>query len=433
MIAHRSIQFNRSVKSIWLPCFYTASHAEGPHSQQYRDPALPQRPDHYDAIILGAGGAGMMCAAMAGQRGRRVLLIDHAEQPGKKILISGGGRCNFTNIHTAPDRYLSANPHFAKSALSRYTAQDFIDLVDSHGIAWHEKTLGQLFCDGSARQIVDMLLAECEKGGVHILLGNAIDGVSHDGSYYKVALPNKTCAAPKLVVATGGPSIPKMGATGFAYDLARQFGLKVVEPRPALVPLTLGGDEVMFRELSGVSADVITACGKTRFREAALFTHRGLSGPAILQISSYWRHGDALRVNFLPDHGPEWLKDAKRDRHSATLASLLSTQLPARLAAALAEKLNLPGPLANLPDSKLAMAEERLASWPFHPNGSEGFAKAEVTAGGISTAELSSKTMEAKKMPGLYVIGEAADVTGWLGGYNFQWAWASGWAAAQDI
>ncbi|WP_164118472.1 NAD(P)/FAD-dependent oxidoreductase [Sphingorhabdus sp. Alg239-R122] len=394
---------------------------------------MPEQPDHYDAIILGAGGAGMMCAAMAGQRGRRVLLIDHADKPGKKILISGGGRCNFTNIQTAPDRYLSGNPHFAKSALSRYTAQDFIALVDSHGIAWHEKTLGQLFCDGPACQIVDMLLAECEKGRTHILLGDAVGDVSHDGSHYKVALRDKIYTAPKLVVATGGPSIPKMGATGFAYDLARQFGLKIVEPRPALVPLTLGGDEVMFRELSGVSANVVATCGKTRFREAALFTHRGLSGPAILQVSSYWRHGDMLKISFLPDHEPGWLKNAKKDRHSATLASLLSSHLPARLAAALAEKLDLPGTLANLPDRKLAMAEEQLASWAFHPNGSEGFAKAEVTAGGVSTAELSSKTMEARKMPGLYVIGEAADVTGWLGGYNFQWAWASGWAAAQDI
>ncbi len=388
---------------------------------------------HYDAIILGAGGAGLMCASVAGQRGRRVLLIDHADRPGKKILISGGGRCNFTNIHTAPERYLSQNPHFAKSALSRYTAQDFIALVDSYGIAHHEKTLGQLFCDGSAQQIVDMLLAECTKGDVDIRLGQPIDDVSHNGTDYALALAGETFTASKLVVATGGPSIPKMGATGFAYDLARQFGLKVVEPRPALVPLTLGGDEIMFRELSGVAAEVVARCGKTRFREAALFTHRGLSGPAILQISSYWQHGERLHINFLPDMQSGWLARTKREKPKATLPSLLSAQLPTRLAAALVKKLSLQGELANLSDKKLSLAEAQLAGWSFHPNGSEGFAKAEVTAGGVSTAELSSKTMEAKKASGLYVIGEAIDVTGWLGGYNFQWAWASGWAAAQRL
>ena len=388
---------------------------------------------HYDAIILGAGGAGLMCAGVAGQRGKRVLLIDHAGQAGKKILISGGGRCNFTNIHTAPDRYLSQNPHFAKSALSRYTAQDFIALVDRHHIAWHEKTLGQLFCDGSARQIVDMLLAECAAGVVDIRLGAAAETVDHDGTHYRIALGGQTYIATKLVIATGGPSIPKMGATGYAYDLARQFGLKVIEPRPALVPLTLGGDEVIFRELSGVSTDVVAASGSARFREAALFTHRGLSGPAILQVSSYWRRGDAVTVDFLPEQDLGWLVNAKRIKPHGSIASLLGSLLPGRLAAALADKLGLPGEIANLPDKKLALAAEQLAGWTFHPNGSEGFAKAEVTAGGVSTADLSSKTMEARKVPGLYVIGEAVDVTGWLGGYNFQWAWASGWAAAQHI
>ena len=388
---------------------------------------------HYDAIILGAGGAGLMCAGVAGQRGKRVLLIDHAGQAGKKILISGGGRCNFTNIHTAPDRYLSQNPHFAKSALSRYTAQDFIALVDRHHIAWHEKTLGQLFCDGSARQIVDMLLAECAAGVVDIRLGAAAETVDHDGTHYRIALGGQTYIATKLVIATGGPSIPKMGATGYAYDLARQFDLKVIEPRPALVPLTLGGDEVIFRELSGVSTDVIAASGSARFREAALFTHRGLSGPAILQVSSYWRRGDAVTVDFLPEQDLGWLVNAKRIKPHGSIASLLGSLLPGRLAAALADKLGLPGEIANLPDKKLALAAEQLAGWTFHPNGSEGFAKAEVTAGGVSTADLSSKTMEARKVPGLYVIGEAVDVTGWLGGYNFQWAWASGWAAAQHI
>jgi predicted Rossmann fold flavoprotein len=386
----------------------------------------------YDAIILGAGAAGLMCALTAGQRGKRVLLVDHADAPGKKILISGGGRCNFTNIGTAPDRYLSQNPHFMKSALGRYTAQDFLDLVEAHGIAWHEKTLGQLFCDGSARQIVDMLLGECERGGVEIWLGHAPQ-VEHADGRYRIACGPRTAEAPALVIATGGPSIPKMGATGFAYDLARRFGLKVVEPRPALVPLTLSGEEALFRELSGVSTDVLARAGKASFREAALFTHRGLSGPAILQVSSYWRHGESIGIDFLPGAAPGWLLAAKRERPRTTLRKLLGEALPARLADALAEKLALPTELANTPDRKLEDAARALADWRFSPNGTEGYAKAEVTVGGISTAELSSQTMEARKVPGLYAIGEAVDVTGWLGGYNFQWAWASGRAAGQAL
>jgi len=374
-----------------------------------------------------------MCAAVAGQRGRKVLLIDHADRPGKKILISGGGRCNFTNVHAAPDRYLSANPHFAKSALGRYTAQDFIDLVDCHRIAWHEKTLGQLFCDGSARQIVHMLMEECAKGAVRISLGKPISDVQHADGLFRVSYGDQQATAPALVIATGGPSIPKMGATGFAYDLARQFGLKIVEPRPALVPLTLGGEEVLFRDLSGVATEVIAKHGKAQFREAALFTHRGLSGPAVLQISSYWRHGEAIGIGFLPDLDRNWLVAAKRARPRSHFHTLLGELLPARLAETLTKKLGLWGELANMPDKKLAEAERRLADWRFTPNGTEGFARAEVTAGGISTAELSSRTMAAKKLPGLYVIGEAVDVTGWLGGYNFQWAWASGWAAAQAL
>jgi hypothetical protein len=387
----------------------------------------------YDAIILGAGGAGLMCAGIAGQRGRRVLLIDHADQPGKKILISGGGRCNFTNVHAGPDRYLSANPHFAKSALHRYTAQDFIDLVDRYRIAWHEKTLGQLFCDGSARQIVHMLMEECAKGSVRIALGGSIGEVAHADGLFRVTHAGKTESAPALVIATGGPSIPKMGATGFAYDLARRFGLKVVEPRPALVPLTLGGEEILFRELSGVSAEVVARAGKAAFREAALFTHRGLSGPAILQVSSYWRPGEQVGIDFLPAHEPDWPRVAKHARPRTHFHTLLGEMLPARLAETLSKRIGLWGELANMPDRKLEEAGRRLADWRFTPNGSEGFAKAEVTAGGISTAELSSQTMEAKKVPGLYAIGEAVDVTGWLGGYNFQWAWASGWAAGQVI
>ncbi|MFN3473142.1 MAG: NAD(P)/FAD-dependent oxidoreductase [Blastomonas sp.] len=390
-------------------------------------------PTPYDAIILGAGAAGLFCAAIAGQRGRKVLLVDHADAPGKKILISGGGRCNFTNVNTQPDRYISANPHFAKSALGRYSPQDFIALVDAYGIAWHEKTLNQLFCDGSAKQIVAMLLEECDKGGVQIALGQPVGEVALSDGNYRVTYGSRTATAPALVIATGGPSIPKMGATGFAYDLARQFGLKVVEPRPALVPLTLGGEETLFRSLSGVATEVIVRAGKTAFREAALFTHKGLSGPAILQISSYWRHGDPVAVNFLPDTPAGWLTSAKRSQPRATLRSTLGSLLPDRLAATLAERLAGDRRLADQSDKALTDAERRLGAWDFHPNGTEGYAKAEVTAGGISTDGLSSQTMEARKVPGLYAIGEAVDVTGWLGGYNFQWAWASGHAAGLAI
>ncbi|MFN3725384.1 MAG: NAD(P)/FAD-dependent oxidoreductase [Allosphingosinicella sp.] len=387
----------------------------------------------YDVIILGAGAAGLMCAATAGQRGRRVLLVEHADRAGKKILISGGGRCNFTNIGAGPAQFHSANPHFAKSALSRYTPQDFLALVEKHKIAWHEKTLGQLFCDGSSRQIVHMLMEECAKGSVRIALGEPVRDVSHADALFTVTHGDQVSTAPSLVIATGGPSIPKMGATGFAYDLARKFGLKIVEPRPALVPLTLGGDEALFRELSGVATEVIAKANKTQFREAALFTHKGMSGPAILQISSYWRHGQPVGIDFLPSLASGWATAAKRARPRTHFHTLLGELLPDRLAETLAKKLGLWGELANMPDRKLEEAERRLGDWQFHPNGTEGFAKAEVTAGGISTAELSSQTMEAKKVPGLYAIGEAVDVTGWLGGYNFQWAWASGWAAGQAL
>ncbi len=387
--------------------------------------------DAYDAIILGAGAAGMMAASVAAKRGRRVLLADHADAPGKKILISGGGRCNFTNLRAGPDNYLSANPHFGRSALARYTAADFVELVDRHGIAWHEKTLGQLFCDGSARQIVDVLLAESE--GVDLGLGHAASAIDHADGTFRITLGGRTVSAPKLVIATGGPSIPKMGATGFAYDVARRFGLKVVEPRPALVPLTLGGDEALFRDLSGVATEVVASAGKGRFREAALFTHRGLSGPAILQISSYWRHGEPVGIDFLPDRGTGWLTAEKRARPKATLRSTLGAALPDRLADALAERLALPGNLADLPDKALATAEARLGAWSFRPSGTEGFAKAEVTIGGVATDGLSQQTMEAKAIPGLHFIGEGVDVTGWLGGYNFQWAWASGVACGESL
>jgi predicted Rossmann fold flavoprotein len=389
---------------------------------------------HYDVIIIGGGAAGLMCAGRAGARGRRVLLIDHAEQVGKKILISGGGRCNFTNIGTVADRFISKNPHFAKSALGRYRPQDFIDLVTAHGIAFHEKTLGQLFCDGSARQIVDMLVCEATLPHVDIQTCASVTDVNHHDGAFHLVIGGKPYAAGSLVIATGGPSIPKMGATGFAYDLARQFGLKVIEPRPALVPLTLGNDDLLFRDLSGVAAPTRVRCGKTRFEEASLFTHRGLSGPAILQISSYWRHGDAIGIDFLPgDDAVAMLLAAKRANPRATLRSSLTGPLPARLAESLAAKLGLAGNLADMPDRALSAVGARLRDWQFTPNGSEGFAKAEVTIGGIDTAGLDQKTMAAKHLPGLYAIGEAVDVTGWLGGYNFQWAWASGVAAGEAV
>lgn len=369
----------------------------------------------------------MFCAATAGQRGKRVLLLDHNDEPGRKILISGGGRCNFTNLNTAPDRFLSANPHFAKSALSRYTPRDFLAQVERHAIAWHEKTLGQLFCDGSAKQIVAMLVEECAKSGVTQRYGTPAGAIEHRAARFHLA----GSSAPALVIATGGPSIPKLGASTTAYELARQFGLKVVQPRPALVPLTLAGEDILFTELSGVSAEVVAKCSKASFREAALFTHRGLSGPAILQVSSYWQRGDEVRIDFLPDHAPGWLLEVKRSQPRAGLRKILP--LSDRLAAVLSERLGLTGELAGHSDKALRAAEERLRGWAFLPNGSEGFAKAEVTAGGISTADLSSQTMESRRVPGLYAIGEAVDVTGWLGGYNFQWAWASAHAAGSAL
>ena len=388
-----------------------------------------------DVIILGAGAAGLFAAGQAGQRGLSVALLEKADAPGKKILISGGGRCNFTNLGAGPANYLSANPHFAKSALARYTPADFIALVEKHGIAWHEKTLGQLFCDGSAKQIVAMLLDECPSDLVTLTCGVDVAEVARgeDGSFTVTAADGRSWQAPALVIATGGPSIPKMGASDFAYKLARQFGLKVVEPRPALVPLTLGGEDALFRELSGVAAPVRARAGKTEFAEAALFTHKGLSGPAILQVSSYWRHGEPVGITFLPDAATDWLLEAKRDRPRAHLRTLLRERLPDRLADALADRLGLERELGNLGDKDLRAAQTKLADWRFAPNGTEGYAKAEVTAGGIATAELSSRTMEAAKVPGLYAIGEAVDVTGWLGGYNFQWAWASGHACAEAL
>jgi hypothetical protein len=396
----------------------------------------------HDAIILGAGGAGLFCAATAGQgvsgqAGARVVVIDHNAEPGKKILISGGGRCNFTNIGAVPDRYLSENRHFARSALSRYTPGDFVEMVRKHGIAFHEKTLGQLFCDGSAKQIVAMLMDECAAGRVDFALGQAIAEVSHADGRFTVRTDGGAYSAPNLVIATGGPAIPKLGATGFAYQLGKQFGLRIIPPRPALVPFTLPAAESLFRELAGVAADVVatavSGAGKAAFREAALFTHRGLSGPAMLQASSYWRHGEAISVDFLPDAPADWLMAMKRQRPKAGLKSILGSALPERLADALADGLGLPGEMQAQKDSALAAAMQRLKAWAFRPDGTEGFVKAEVTAGGIDTAGLSSRNMAANHIAGLFAIGEAVDVTGWLGGYNFQWAWASGHAAGVAI
>jgi len=380
----------------------------------------------FDVVILGGGAAGLMCAITAGRRGRRVLLLDHAEEVGKKILISGGGRCNFTNIHTAPDRFLSNNPHFCKSALSRYTPRDFLALVEKHRIAWHEKTLGQLFCDGSARAIVAMLLAECAAAGVTVRVGQRIRDVTR-AETFRVETEDGDILAGSVVLATGGLSIPKMGATGFSHDVARRFGLSLAPPRPGLVPLTLASAELARTQaLSGVSLDVIARCGKRTFREAMLFTHRGLSGPAMLQISSYWREGEAITFDLLPDADPAFLQTRKRTRPKAALRTLLGEVLPQRLA-----NFFLPAEIAakaagDVPDKVLAALGAQVKAWRAAPAGTEGYAKAEVTLGGVDTAGLSSQTMMARDVPGLFVIGEAVDVTGWLGGYNFQWAWASG-------
>ena len=393
-----------------------------------------RRRELFDAVILGAGAAGMMCAMTAGRRGRRVLLLDHAREPGRKILISGGGRCNFTNLDARPERFFSANPHFCRSALARYTQSDFVALVDRHGIAWHEKTLGQLFCDGSARQVVEMLARECAEAGVELRLGQRVAGVSRDDGFV-VALEAGEVAAPALVLATGGLSIPRMGATGLAHDVARGFGLAVTELRPALVPLVFSDDDLGFMHaLSGVSAEVVASCNGVAFRENLLFTHRGLSGPAILQVSSCWREGDALAIDLLPDaDAAAALRARKRERPRAALRTILGEMLPQRLAQALVPEKLRERPVAELADRELDALGAALDAWRVVPKGSEGYAKAEVTLGGIDTRGLSSKTMEARAVPGLYAIGEAVDVTGWLGGYNFQWAWSSGWCAGQAL
>jgi predicted Rossmann fold flavoprotein len=382
----------------------------------------------YDVVILGAGAAGLMCAITAGQRGRRVLLLDHAPKVGSKILISGGGRCNFTNVETRADRFLSANPHFCKSALGRYKPNDFIALVQRHGIPFHEKTLGQLFCDGSARAIVAMLEAECAAAHVDVRVGHRVTNLSR-ADRFRVETDHGAFSAESLVLATGGLSIPKMGATGFAHDAARRFGLRLTDIRPGLVPLTFDDPPLaMMAGLAGVSLDTEAAVDRTRFREAALFTHRGLSGPAILQVSSYWRDGPVV-LNLLPGQdAAALLLDRKRARPRATLRGILAETLPQRLAAVLADD-QADARMADIPDRALRSLAERLGRWSVTPSGTEGYPKAEVTCGGVDTRDLSSRTMAANDVPGLFVIGEAVDVTGWLGGYNFQWAWASGWCA----
>jgi predicted Rossmann fold flavoprotein len=387
----------------------------------------------FDVIVLGAGAAGLMCAAVAGQRSRRVLLLEHNTQPGRKILISGGGRCNFTNIHCTPANFISENPHFAKSALAGYEPRQFLELVERYGIRWHEKTLGQLFCDHSARQIVDMLLEECARGHVEMLLNARGIAVASEPGSFRVECTAGAFRAGAVVVATGGLSIPKMGATGLVYELARQFGLKVVEPRPALVPLLLSGAEKGWTELAGVSADAtVRAMRGPRFREQMLVTHRGLSGPAVLQASSYWRPGETIQVDFAPDSDGgllEGLSEVGARRDPVAFKHALRALLPQRLAGHLAEV----GAPTGWSNAALDAAKRNLRSWAFHPTGTEGFEKAEVTAGGVDTAGLNSRTMEARAVPGLYFIGEGVDVTGHLGGFNFQWAWASAVAAGKAV
>ncbi len=391
---------------------------------------------HYDVVIVGAGAAGLMCAIEAGRRGRRVLLLDKAAAVGEKIRISGGGRCNFTNIHTTPANYLSRNPQFCISALKRYTPAHFIALVEKHGIAYHEKTLGQLFCDGSSKQIITMLASECATAGVEIRLNAAIKKAGKLEKGFALTIgQEEVLEADSLVIATGGPSIPKMGATGWGYEIARQFGLTVVPPRAGLVPLTL--DEVMLeklRPLAGVSLEAIVSCNGMRFREGLLFTHRGLSGPSILQISSYWREGDEVTINFAPDEDVlSRLKEARQSNPKLEVPTVLAQILPKKLAQYLCDAGGYRGRIADSSNAQLEKIAADVQCWKVTPSGTEGYRTAEVTLGGVDTDELSSKTCEAKKVPGLYFIGEVVDVTGHLGGFNFQWAWASGHAAGQVV
>jgi predicted Rossmann fold flavoprotein len=392
--------------------------------------------EQFDVVVLGAGAAGLMCAMTAGARGRRVLILERGMRAGEKILISGGGRCNFTNLEVTPERFISANPDFCRSALSRYTEHDFIAMVERHRILYHEKTLGQLFCDGSSREILAMLFAECAAAHVDLRLAHNVSEITRDAANrFRIKTDHGSFIAESLVLATGGLSIPKLGATSFSYDVARQFGLNVIEPTPGLVPLKATGEMLeMCRSLTGVSVDAIVSYGRQTFRENILFTHRGLSGPAILQISSCWRNGEPLAINLAPAIQVEsFLKDRKRTRPKAELKTILSEILPARLADALAKGVAAEQSMANLPDRIIVAIADRITHFEVRPIESEGWSKAEVTVGGIDTDGLSSKTMEARNVTGLYAIGEAVDVTGWLGGYNFQWAWSSGWCAGIAI
>lgn len=389
----------------------------------------------FDVVVIGAGAAGMMCAIEAAKRGRSVLVLDHAAAPGEKIRISGGGRCNFTNLEgDKAERYLSANPHFCKSVLSRYRPRDFIALVEKHGIAWHEKTLGQLFCDGSATEIIAMLLAEMRTAGAVLRLKSEIDRVEQTDTGFEVAVGGGRIACESLVVACGGKSIPKMGASGFGYELARQFDLAVTETRPALVPLTYAVQVLdQLKPLVGVAVpQAVVTGGKGRFEEDILFTHRGLSGPAVLQVSSYWREGEEIVVDFAPGlDALDFLKTAKREHPKAALHTVLGWKLPRALALMIATDHGVPGNMADQPDRALKAAAQMVNAWRTKPVGSEGYRTAEVTLGGVDTRGLDQKTMAARGVPGLYFVGEVVDVTGWLGGYNFQWAWASGYVAGQ--
>jgi predicted Rossmann fold flavoprotein len=392
--------------------------------------------ENFDVLVIGAGAAGMMCAIEAGKRGRSVLVIDHAKAPGEKIRISGGGRCNFTNTGASIHNFLSANPKFALSALRRYRPKDFIALVERYGIAYHEKTLGQLFCDGSAKQIIDMLLSEMRAAGAQLRLETSVQGVVKTETGFEVALSSGPVRCSSLVVASGGKSIPKMGANGLGYDIAKQFGLRIVDTRPALVPLTFEpGMLARLTPLSGVALDAVVARGKTKFREGMLFTHRGLSGPSILQISSYWREGDEIRVDMAPGvDALAALKAARAATPRQAVSTVLATLLPKRVAQVIAdEEAAGKGNIADCSDKVLGQVAAAVNAWTFKPVGSEGYRTAEVTLGGVDTDALDSRTLEAKAVPGLYFIGEVVDVTGWLGGYNFQWAWASGWSAGQAV
>jgi len=387
-----------------------------------------------DVMVIGAGAAGMMCAIEAGKRGRSVLVVDHADAPGEKIRISGGGRCNFTNINASPKNFLSQNPHFCISALSRYTQRDFIAMVERHDIAYHEKTLGQLFCDGSATQIIAMLVNELKRHGAQLRLAARAENIERADGGFRLVLNGGKVRCKSLVVACGGKSIPKMGATGFGYDIAAQFGLRIVETRPALVPLTFDQNTLArLKPLAGVAVEeAAVSCGKTAFREAMLFTHRGISGPSILQISSYWREGDEIGISMLPETDLfEALRQARAANGRQALQTALAAHLPKALAQSIAEEARLPGNIADIPDRQLRRIAEMVNGWRIKPAGSEGYRTAEVTLGGVDTRDLDSKTMAARSIPGLYFIGEVVDVTGWLGGYNFQWAWSSGWCAGQ--